>query len=74
MFPETEAREILRFSGNKINCFPRRSRGDYATKFTEPEENNCFSIITHLINRATAFSFILFFLLQKHQEIIRRLF
>ena len=23
MFPEGEPRETLRFSGNKINCFPR---------------------------------------------------
>ena len=23
MFPEAEPRETLRFSGNKINCFPR---------------------------------------------------
>ena len=27
--------------------------------FTEPEENNCFSIIAQVIIRATAFSFIL---------------
>ena len=33
---------------------------DYSTIFTEPEENNCFSIITQVIIRATAFSFILF--------------
>ena len=36
-----------------------RSRGDYSTIFTEPEENNCFSIIAQVIIRATAFSFIL---------------
>ena len=34
--------------------------GDYSTIFTEPEENNCFSIITQVIIRATAFYFILF--------------
>ena len=28
--------------------------------FTEPGENNCFSIITQVIIRATTFSFILF--------------
>ena len=28
--------------------------------FTEPEENNCFSIITQVIIWASAFSFILF--------------
>ena len=32
---------------------------DYSTIFTEPEENNCFSIIAQVIIRATAFSFIL---------------
>ena len=32
---------------------------DYSTIFTEPEENNCFSIIAQVINRATVFSFIL---------------
>ena len=31
----------------------------YSTIFTEPEENNCFSIIAQVIIRATAFSFIL---------------
>ena len=38
----------------------RRSRGVYSTIFTEPEENNCFSIITQVIIRSTAFSFIFF--------------
>ena len=33
---------------------------DYSTIFTESEENNCFSIITQVIIRATAFSFIFF--------------
>ena len=33
---------------------------DYSTIFTEPEENNFFSIIAQVIIRATAFSFILF--------------
>ena len=33
---------------------------NYSTIFTEPEENNCFSIITQVIIRATAFSFMLF--------------
>ena len=32
---------------------------DYSTIFTEPEANNCFSIIAQVITRATAFSFIL---------------
>ena len=32
---------------------------DYSTIFTEPEENNCFSIIAQVIIRATAFYFIL---------------
>ena len=31
--------------------------------FTEPEENNCFSIIAKVMFRATAFSFILLILL-----------
>ena len=31
--------------------------GDYSTIFTEPEENNCFSIIAQVIIRANAFSF-----------------
>ena len=26
---------------------PRRSRGEYSPKITEPEANNCFSIFTH---------------------------
>ena len=34
---------------------------DYSTIFTEPEENNCFSIISQVINRAIAFSFICLF-------------
>ena len=34
--------------------------GDYSTIVIEPEENNCFSIITQVIIRATVFSFILF--------------
>ena len=38
---------------------PRRSRVDYSTIFTEPEANNCFSIIAQVITRANAFSFIL---------------
>ena len=29
-----------------LNKSPRRSRGDYSTILTEPEVNNCFSIIT----------------------------
>ena len=33
---------------------------DYSTIFSEPEENNCFSIIAQVIIRATEFSFILF--------------
>ena len=33
---------------------------DYSTIFTQPEENNCFTIIAQVIIRATAFSFILF--------------
>ena len=33
---------------------------DYSTIFTEPEENNCFSIIAQVIIREIAFSFILF--------------
>ena len=37
----------------------RRSRGDYSTMFTEPEENNCFNIIAQVIIRAAAFSFFL---------------
>ena len=36
------------------------TKGDYSTIFTSPEENNCFSIITQVIIRATAFSFISF--------------
>ena len=32
---------------------------DYSTIFTEPEENNCFSIIAQVIIREIAFSFIL---------------
>ena len=28
---------------------PRRSRGFYSTIFTEPEVNNCFSIITEVL-------------------------
>ena len=35
------------------------SRGSDSTIFTEPEENNCFSIIAQVIIRATAFLFIL---------------
>jgi hypothetical protein len=27
---------------------PRRSRGKYSTIITEPDENNCFSIITQV--------------------------
>ena len=52
-----------------IQCFiltiiPRR-RSVYCriipeTIFTEPEENNCFNIITQVIITATAFSFLLF--------------
>ena len=33
---------------------------DYSTIFTDPEKNNYFSIITQVIMRGTAFSFILF--------------
>ena len=29
----------------------RRSRGEYSPIFTEPEANNCFSIITQVITR-----------------------
>ena len=59
---------------NIVEKSPRRSRGDYSTIFTEPEENNCFNIIAQVIIRAIAFSFILLFILQKHQEIARRPF
>ena len=38
---------------NFVEESPRRSR----TIFTEPEENNCFSIIAQVIIRATAFTF-----------------
>ena len=44
---------------NIVELTPRRSRGDYLTIFTEPEENNCFSIIAQVIIGATAFSFII---------------
>ena len=27
------------------NYSPRRSRGEYSPRFTEPEANNCFSLI-----------------------------
>ena len=42
-----------------VELSPRRSREDYSIIFTEPEEDNCFSIIAQVINRAVAFSFIL---------------
>ena len=41
-------------------------------QYSEPEENNCFSIIAQVIIRAIAFSFILLVFvssLKKHQEI-----
>ena len=44
----------------RIKIFNSYSPGDYATIFTEPEENNCFSIITQVIIILTVFSFILF--------------
>jgi hypothetical protein len=34
-------------------CLPRRCRGKYSPIFTEPEENNCFSIITQVNVRET---------------------
>ena len=37
-----------------------RTFNNYSAIFTEPEENNCFSIITRVIIRAAAFSFLLF--------------
>ena len=37
-----------------------KAKSEYSTIFTEPEENNSFSIITQVIIRATSFSFILF--------------
>ena len=42
-----------------VELSPRRSREDYSIIFTEPEEDNCFSIIAQVINRGVAFSFIL---------------
>ena len=42
-----------------VELSPRRSREDYSIIFTEPEEDNCFSIIAQVINRAVTFSFIL---------------
>ena len=43
---------------------PRQSRGGYSTIFTEPEENNCFSIIAQVIiseSNCLFFHFIRFF-------------
>ena len=34
-----------------VKIVSRRSRGDYSTIFTEPEADNCFSIISELNNR-----------------------
>ena len=45
---------------NIVEWCPRRSRGDFSTIFTEPEENNCFSFIAQVIIIATSFSVILF--------------
>ena len=42
-----------------LTIIHRRRSEYYSTIFTEPEENNCFSIIAQVIIRATAFSFIL---------------
>ena len=52
----------LLFTEGKVNIVEkslRQSQGDYSTIFTEPEENNCFSIIPQVIIRVTVFSFIL---------------
>ena len=46
---------------------------EYLTILSEPEENYCFSIITQVIIRTTAFSSFYLFL-QKPQEIAGRLF
>jgi hypothetical protein len=35
------------------NHLPGRSRGKYSPIFTEPEENNCYSIITQVNIRET---------------------
>ena len=40
---------------NIVQLSPRRCREDYSTIFTEPEENNCFSIITQVIIRRLYF-------------------
>ena len=50
---------IIRRRRSEYYRTPRRSRGDYSTIFTKPEEDNCFSIIAQVIIGATAFSFIL---------------
>ena len=38
----------------------RQRQSEHCRIITEPEENNCFSIIAQVIIKATAFSFILF--------------
>ena len=48
---------------NIVEKSPRQSRGDYSAIFTEPEVNNCFSIIAQVIIRATAFLLFYLFLL-----------
>ena len=46
------------YSPKEVNIV-ELSPGDYSTIFTEPEENNCFSIIAQVVIRETASSFIL---------------
>ena len=47
-------------SADKYPCIFSRQMETIVYIFTEPEENNCFSIITQVIIRTTGFSFILF--------------
>ena len=51
---------IRRRRSEYYRIIPETKSRDYLTIFTEPEENNCFSIIVLVIIRAIAFSFILF--------------
>ena len=59
-FPKLLFNNFSSGSVNIVEQSPRRSRGDYSTIFTEPEENNyCLSIMAQVIVRATVFFFVL---------------
>ena len=64
----------INYSSKAKRILSNNPRDGYSTIFTEPEENNCFSIIAQVIIRATAFSFILLVSSLKTLEIPRRPF